>query len=67
VFNFKQGSVQDYTPWASIAGHGRFCCGSLLQALLVGDSVPVMRFAAEASDDGAARSRPETAFLRIQS
>src|SRR5262249_51705780 len=47
--------------------NGRFCCRSLLQAFLVGDSVAVMRFATGAGDDGAAEARPGAVFLFISS
>ena len=38
-----------------------------LMVLKTSDSVAVMRFAVEASDDGAAQSRPRTAALFISS
>src|SRR5262249_31763076 len=45
--------------------HGRFCCRSPLLAFAKGDSVALTRFAAEASDDGAAEARAGAAFLRV--
>src|SRR5262245_29252775 len=44
---------------------GRFCCRSPLMAFANGDSVALTRFAAEASDDGAAEARAGAAFLRV--
>src|SRR5262249_58489509 len=43
----------------------RFCCRSPLLAFAKGDSVALTRFAAEASDDGAAEARAGAAFLRV--
>src|SRR4029453_9055229 len=43
----------------------RFCCRSPLMAFANGDSVALTRFAAEASDDGAAEARSGAAFLRV--
>src|SRR5215475_7623802 len=43
----------------------RFCCRSPLMAFANGDSVALTRFAAEASDDGAAEARAGAAFLRV--
>src|SRR5215813_3326884 len=43
----------------------RFCCRSPLLAFANGDSVALTRFAAEASDDGAAEARAGAAFLRV--
>src|SRR5262245_40363741 len=43
----------------------RFCCRSPLLAFANGDSVALRRFAAEASDDGAAEARAGAAFLRV--
>ena len=45
--------------------HGRFCCKSLLKAVLRSDSVAVTRFAAGAEHDGAVQARAGTAFLFI--
>src|SRR6202035_6054030 len=39
------------------AVHGRFCCKSLLKAVLLSDSVAVTRFAAGAEHDGAVQAR----------
>jgi hypothetical protein len=43
----------------------RFCCRSRLKAVLLSDSVTVMRFATGAEHDGAAQARAGTAVLFI--
>src|SRR5262245_12484270 len=45
---------------------GRFCCRSPLLAFANGDSVALTRFAAEASDDGAAEARQEQLFYEFR-
>src|SRR5262245_11017328 len=50
---------------AGTAASCRFCCRSPLMAFANGDSVALTRFAAEASDDGAAEAGAGAAFLRV--
>ena len=47
------------------AAKGRFCCRSRLKAVLLSDSVAVMRFATGAEHDGAAQARAGAAFLFV--